>query len=763
MNSNRPYPSLFAIAMLCAMAFAVWYSAYLHRPPAYLLEDAPQTEFSAMRAMAHVKNLATSPRPVGSKSQKSARSYIISEIKKIGIDAHVQNLFLNDEPGKAFFLKNIVAVLPGRDKNEKAICLTAHYDTIPFGPGAGDDASGCAVLLETMRALKSRPPMRRDIIFVFTDNEEGYITKHGTRGALAFATRHPLAKHTGCVLNFDVRGTCGPAYMFETMPGTGKAIELLAQSGAQVFASSLMPSVYKIMPLGSDFTRFIDAKIPGWNFAFVGGFEHYHNATDTPQNLSPASVQHMLRYADALISHLDHTMPSSFDGIEFQFFNVIGSLFMYYPDFLSPYLSLAGFLALLAILWKGRKKAILGIKQSLLSFLLVFGISFLGALAVFAVTGLMYFGKKYYIVYSASLLVPGFFFLAFSVFGGSFRYFQKKFSLEHLLGGQAILWGIFSLVLLFFMRGGHHLFLVPFYASIAILAFHSIIPISNAITRQFCTLLVLLAPLMMWTGVLLSFYETLSSLFAFVYIFFFIMLCGFLFPFIYQWERFHCKMAVISLFISLSLMLTGYFEWKPNKERPEFTSLMLACDADTGKCFWYSALNQLDRWTRHVYSKSASMRPIREFIPDEKGMYLCDESTIVSSQLPAFTVQKLVSRKGILRLKLQYRKNFPILHVFADRPIEHAALDGEKLLPTEGNFFLKISGSPEHDPILELHCADTTPITLIMVAHDYFLPAGLPSFPMPEDMMMLSNIPDFNRRLFKSGETIIRRIFSFSW
>ncbi len=744
--------------MLCTLISVVGVASYFHTPPAPLPESAPLSEFSAMRAMRHVKNLAVAPRPTGSKAHQRAREYIISEIAKLGAHVEVQKVLLNDEPGKAFYLNNIIAILPGSDKNSKSICLTAHYDTIPFGPGAGDDASGCAVLLETLRALKHRPTQhRRNIIFVFTDNEEGYVKNFGTRGALAFVSTHPLSKNIGCVLNFDVRGTSGPAYMFETMPGTGKAIAFLAQTKAPVFASSLMPAVYKRMPLGSDFTRFINAKIPGWNFAFINGFQHYHNATDTPENLSAASLQHMLEYADALIAHLDDAMPSSFNGDERQFFNVLGSIFIHYPYYLSPYLTLAGFIALF-IIYSFRKR--FSLPATIYSSLWLCALCIISTLLILALTALMYAGKKYYLVYSASLLVPGFFLLSFAIFLLTIQHLTKRYSLEQLLAAQAILWGLFSLIFLFFMRGGHHLFVWPFYASIAILAIFYFIPETSVNAHLLLSILVLIVPAMMWTGVFLSFYETLSSLFAFVYIFFFVMLLGFLIPFVYNCGGFIARTAVLTALFAAILIAIGYFEWTPSKERPAFTSLTLACDADAGQCFWYSAHQQPDRWTGQVFTSQASIRPIRDFIPDEEGRYLSAKASIVPSSLPAVTVQKIKAARGMLQLKLHYRKNFPLIQVYANRPIKRALLDSTELAAVEGNFYIKLSGVPEDDPPLTLYYGSAeSPLELLVIARDYFLPEESP--PLPDDMMMLSNIPDFNRRLFKSGETLVRRLFRF--
>ena len=63
----------------------------------------------------------------------------------------------------------------------KPLALAGHYDTVPTTPGAGDDTSALATMLETARALVAAPILRNDVILIFTDEEE-----YGQSGAKAF-------------------------------------------------------------------------------------------------------------------------------------------------------------------------------------------------------------------------------------------------------------------------------------------------------------------------------------------------------------------------------------------------------------------------------------------------------------------------------------------------------------------------------------------------------------------------------------------------
>jgi len=66
---------------------------------------------------------------------------------------------------------NIVVDIPGRDLPGEVIILGAHFDAVPGSPGADDDGTGTAALLEIARALKGRS-YRRTIRLIYFNLEE---------------------------------------------------------------------------------------------------------------------------------------------------------------------------------------------------------------------------------------------------------------------------------------------------------------------------------------------------------------------------------------------------------------------------------------------------------------------------------------------------------------------------------------------------------------------------------------------------------------
>lgn len=81
---------------------------------------------------------------------------------------------------------NIEAIRPGADARKDVILVGAHYDSVVGSPGANDNASGVAVLLELSRRLAAARPSRT-IRFVAFTNEEPPFFLSGDQGSMVYA------------------------------------------------------------------------------------------------------------------------------------------------------------------------------------------------------------------------------------------------------------------------------------------------------------------------------------------------------------------------------------------------------------------------------------------------------------------------------------------------------------------------------------------------------------------------------------------------
>ena len=327
MNSQN-IGSLVRIALALLLASTIWAaSKYFYARPDVEPAGAPATVFSATRAYATLGRVLgpERPHPAGSAENAAVRARIIAEFAKLGVEAQTHKAFAcNAWRGFAAIscasVTDILAeIVPGKDK---AIVLLAHYDSVPAGPGASDDESGVATVLETARALRARAANSlHPVLAVITDGEE-----FGLLGAQAFLNDPALKAHVGAVINVEARGTRGRSLLFQTSPGDGRLIDLYAASVNHYATSSLYAEIYRFLPNDTDLTLFIRQGFPSFNFAFADNVADYHTPLDRRENLDLTTLQehgeNMLGVAGAL-EHTDYADLKSGDAVYLDLFGAV--------------------------------------------------------------------------------------------------------------------------------------------------------------------------------------------------------------------------------------------------------------------------------------------------------------------------------------------------------------------------------------------------------------------------------------------------------
>ncbi len=258
-----------------------------YRPPPALGSNAALGRFSAYRAKAVLESLVGNgvPHPIGSAAAARVREHIVKRLSALGYSPELQSGFVCDDHGVCGNAVNVLATLGG--KTEDAVLLAAHYDSVPAGPGASDDGSGVAAVLEIARVIAGRPRPLHPVILLFTDGEEA-----GLLGALLFVNQHPLARRVKAAVNLDARGTSGPSMMFETGTANAWLMGLYGAVIARPVTNSLYYVVYKLLPNDTDFSVFKSAAYQGFNFAFIGNVGRYHTPLDTAANADLGTIQH---------------------------------------------------------------------------------------------------------------------------------------------------------------------------------------------------------------------------------------------------------------------------------------------------------------------------------------------------------------------------------------------------------------------------------------------------------------------------------------
>ena len=292
----------------------------------------PLTEFSSDRALVHLKEITQKPHFVGTTAHKHVQEYIVSELEKLGLTTEIQEqVALNKKWRAGTNTQNIIAKIKGTD-NSKALLLLTHYDSaVHSSLGASDAGSGVVTILEGLRAfMATHKAPKNDIIILISDAEE-----LGLLGANAFVNHHPWAKDVGLVLNFEARGSGGPSYMLmETNGGNKKLIEQFAQAKPKYpVASSLMYSIYKMLPNDTDLTVFReDGKIQGYNFAFIDDHFDYHTEQDSYERLDRNTLEHQASYLIPLLNYFaDADLTNLNSDSDNVYFNMPYIGMIYYP------------------------------------------------------------------------------------------------------------------------------------------------------------------------------------------------------------------------------------------------------------------------------------------------------------------------------------------------------------------------------------------------------------------------------------------------
>ena len=228
---------------------------------------------------------------------------------------------------------NILAVLPGKDKQLKNeyIVVGSHYDHLGMGgkgsgsrrpdtlavhPGADDNASGDAVVLELARHFKKVGSPRSIIFAFFGAEEQGLVgskyfvewmkTEDENRKNLPSDIKGIVA-----MVNLDMVGRMRDDAMNVAGTGTSSSFKALAENvGKQ---TNLKISCTADGYGASDQASFVAADVPVL-FLTTGGHMEYHTPFDKPHTLNYDGMQQTLDYAKELISQLAE-MPQRPDYI----------------------------------------------------------------------------------------------------------------------------------------------------------------------------------------------------------------------------------------------------------------------------------------------------------------------------------------------------------------------------------------------------------------------------------------------------------------
>ena len=193
-------------------------------------------------------------------------------------------------------LTNVVGLIPGTGPD--TIVIGAHRDHFgrPAGlwfPGADDNASGTAVMLEVARALgKTELRPQRTILFVSFSGEERDLL-----GSRLYTSRpHFPLSSTRAMINIDHAGV-GSGRLTVGVTGFEKTT---AQEAGQTAGLAEKLDLFGFFP-GGDHVPFKEAGIPTVTIVSGGVHPDFHQPTDTGDKVQPAILEVVARFVTALV------------------------------------------------------------------------------------------------------------------------------------------------------------------------------------------------------------------------------------------------------------------------------------------------------------------------------------------------------------------------------------------------------------------------------------------------------------------------------
>ncbi|MBN1352441.1 M28 family peptidase [candidate division KSB1 bacterium] len=246
------------------------------------LQNKLETKDLKQKLAAHVQYLSAS---IGERNishyenLENAYRYIKTTLESFQIRVNSQNYqYQNKE------VHNVIAEIQGTADKDEVLIVGAHYDSVSGSPGADDNASGIAGLLELARLYRSIAP-RHTIRFIAFTLEEPPVFGSSYMGSQYYASK--LHANHDTVIGMICLEMIGyytskkgsqqhhPALASQHQPGTGNFIAIVGDLNSK----SLVYQVDEGIKMHSDIPTFAIAShrwIPGVDLSDHASFWHYN-------------------------------------------------------------------------------------------------------------------------------------------------------------------------------------------------------------------------------------------------------------------------------------------------------------------------------------------------------------------------------------------------------------------------------------------------------------------------------------------------------
>jgi hypothetical protein len=774
MSKSEPRVGGFAgTFVLLLLASAVLFSLYMAAPPTPIPANAPNNVFSAYRALDMNREFSSFPHPAGSAANDVVRDYIFKKLRSFGVEAEIYEGFYIEGDNLVYGV-NVMGRIPGT-AGTKAVVLEAHYDSVPYGPGATDDCAGVAAMLESARAIKAGPPLKNDVLFVFSDGEE-----YGLLGAEIFG-RSPWFKDLGVIVNFESRGNTGPSIMFETSDQNGWLIsEMMKAPGVSPHANSMGYEVYKRMPFASDLSTLKNMGAKGLNCAFIGNFAHYHTMNDNPDNLNKGSLQQHGQYALGLARHFGNLPLDKVTAPDVVYFNILGPLMIRCSLEANRILALvigAFFLLVLGFGLVRRHLSFSGVLAGVLAFLITAAIAMGAAFIVLCIIYGPQAALRLYTVnithlpdlrafYRSNEYIWSCVLMTIGIVGLMYNGWMRLIKTLNLASGAMLVWFAGLIGVYKWLPGGAYLLYWPLAFSSTALAILILNHDSETPLTKRLTLLAFAAvpSIMLWAPSFSDAKDAVMVMAAPVLMLAPCLLMGLVIP---QFDLFTGarKWTFPLLFLAAGI---AFFTWAfltntPSPLRPNLDSLAYTMNVDTGQSYWISTDKAPDEWTSQFFLNGMVRGDLGEILPLMGGNCMRAAAPKANLQGTLLAVEKDEIREGVRELTLRLAspdKPSSLRLVSSGAKVFSGSVLGSEITARDGVWRMNFSRALRKDVIIDLKTEPGKPLKIQALEEHLVLPASIAIPPRPNYIIPETNTVNRNKPV-EGQRTFVARSFEF--
>ena len=279
----------------------------------------------------HIEILADAPRPVGSRELEQARGYVAEQFEAAGWVVQQHPFDFESDGGQFLSGINLIARHPEHPvKDGPRLCVGAHVDSVPNSPGADDNASAVAALLEIARLIPEYRPgeTKLELELVAFDLEEN--------GMLGGAEHARLSRDSGVdlrgMVSLEMLGFCDhqpnsqqlPRALKGLYPETGNFIAVVGNQNSGTLIERFRDGMQHVpelpvetlqVPSNGDYlqaTRLSDHS-PFWDAGYPAVMitdtsfmrnPHYHLPSDTLQTLDMQFLHHVAEGSLEAVLHI---------------------------------------------------------------------------------------------------------------------------------------------------------------------------------------------------------------------------------------------------------------------------------------------------------------------------------------------------------------------------------------------------------------------------------------------------------------------------